>query len=296
MWFKNLQVFRVRGTTEMLEGDLSVHLLEPCGSAQGASMGWVPPMQFDDAYVHEFAGQLLIALGVEEKLLPAAVIRQHALARAQTIERDEDRRVGRREFRDLQERALQELLPRAFVRRRTTYAWIDPVNGWLAVDAASPARADELLEQLLRAAVDLNVAPLRVRQSPAAAMTGWLADGAAPSGFSIDQDAELQSAGHARVRYARHALDGDDIPAHIAAGKVATRLGMTWGDKISFVLDEKLQLKRLGFLDILKESAEGQAENGAERFDLDFTLMTGELAHLLGDLVEALGGEMVGGA
>ena len=66
---------------------------------------------------------------------------------------------------------------------------------------------------------------------------------------------------------------------------------MTWGDKISFVLDDKLQLKRLSFLDILKESTDGQAENEEERFDLDFALMTGELAHLLDDLTAALGGE-----
>ena len=73
---------------------------------------------------------------------------------------------------------------------------------------------------------------------------------------------------------------------------MVTRLGMTWGDKISFVLDDKLQIKRLSFLDILKESSEGQAENEDERFDLDFALMSGELARLLDDLVEALGGEL----
>jgi recombination associated protein RdgC len=66
---------------------------------------------------------------------------------------------------------------------------------------------------------------------------------------------------------------------------------MTWGDRISFVLDDKLQLKRLAFLDILKESTDGQAENEEERFDLDFALMTGELARLLDDLLAALGGE-----
>jgi recombination associated protein RdgC len=66
---------------------------------------------------------------------------------------------------------------------------------------------------------------------------------------------------------------------------------MTWGDKISFVLDDKLQLKRLAFLDILKESSDGQAENEEERFDLDFALMAGELARLFADLLAALGGE-----
>ena len=124
-------------------------------------------------------------------------------------------------------------------------------------------------------------------------MTGWLAGGEAPPGFTIDRELELRSIdeGKATVRYVRHDLEGDEIRAHIAAGKSATRLGMTWNDKISFVLTEQLQIKRLAFLDILKEEAESQAETSEELFDLDFTLMTGELARLLADLVEALGGE-----
>lgn len=124
-------------------------------------------------------------------------------------------------------------------------------------------------------------------------MTGWLSDGEAPAGFTIDQDTELQSAERATVRYAKHSLDGDDIPEHIAAGKVATRLGMTWADKISFVLTDTLRLKRLAFLDILKNESDGQAESRTGQFDIDFTLMTGELAKkMLADLVAALGGEM----
>jgi recombination associated protein RdgC len=92
------------------------------------------------------------------------------------------------------------------------------------------------------------------------------------------------------VRYVRHALEGEEIQQHIAAGKTATKLGLTWNDRISFVLSEQLQLKRLAFLDILKENTE-QADNADEQFDLDFTLMTGEAAKLLADVVAALGGE-----
>ena len=55
----------------------------------------------------------------------------------------------------------------------------------------------------------------------------------------------------------------------------------------------QILIKRLGFLDILKEEGDTQAENEDERFDIDFTLMTGELAHLLDDLIEALGGELI---
>jgi recombination associated protein RdgC len=93
------------------------------------------------------------------------------------------------------------------------------------------------------------------------------------------------------VRYANHSLDGDEIRQHIADGKVVTRLAMTWNDRISFVLNDLLQIKRLAFLDILKEQSESQADDADERFDIDFTLMTGEGAQLLADLLAALGGE-----
>ncbi|GHU39393.1 recombination-associated protein RdgC [Betaproteobacteria bacterium] len=295
MWFKNLQVLRLQNpgklTVEAIEEQLSNRPLQPCDNSLPSSLGWVPPCA-DGALVHSINRQWLIALGVEQKFLPTSVVKQHANDRVRLIEENEGRRVGRRELRDLHESITQELLPRAFVGKRTTYCWIDPVNGWLVIDAASPAKADELLELLHKSVDNLSLSPLKVVQSPSSAMTGWIANGEAPAGFSIDQDLELRSAENAIVRYAKHPLDGEEIPQHIAAGKIVTRLGMTWGDKISFILDDKLQIKRLGFLDILKESSDGQAENEEERFDLDFTLMTGELAHLFDDLLEALGGEI----
>ena len=295
MWFRNLQLFRLQRNwdckPDALEAQLSRHTLQPCGNSETLSLGWVASCA-DGSLVHSVNRQWLLALGVEQKLLPASVIKQHVSERTKSIEQNEGRRVGRREMRELRESIALELLPRAFVRKRTTYCWIDPVNGWLVIDAAAPAKAEEFIELLHKSADGLPVRPLRTMQSPSGAMTGWVADGVAPSGFSIDQDLELRSAENAIVRYAKHPLDGEEIPQHIAAGKVVTRLAMTWGDKISFVLDDKLQIKRLSFLDILKEEADGQAENEEERFDLDFTLMTGELAHMLDGLLTALGGEM----
>jgi recombination associated protein RdgC len=126
-------------------------------------------------------------------------------------------------------------------------------------------------------------------------MTDWLATETAPSGFTIDRELELRSSdtSKATVRYANHALEGQEILAHIANGKRVTRLGMTWNDRISFVLNEHLQLKRIEFLDILKEQSADQADNADELFELDFLLMTGELAKLLTDLTEVLGGEVI---
>jgi recombination associated protein RdgC len=74
----------------------------------------------------------------------------------------------------------------------------------------------------------------------------------------------------------------------------ATRLGLTWNDRISFVLTEKLLIKRVEFLDIDKDSAPQQSQENEQRaaqeqFEIDFMLMAGELNQLLADLGQALG-------
>ena len=297
MWFKNLQLYRLPKDLSIdissFEEQLSKLPLQPCTSIEPRSMGWIPPRE-GGPLVHGVNHQWLIALGFEERLLPASIVKQFAADRAKAILENEGRKVGRKEMRDIREATAIELMPRAFPRRRVTYGWIDPVNGWLVIDAGSAAKAEEFLEHLRRSVDSFPAKLVKTVQSPVSAMTEWVADGDAPGSFTIDQDLELRSAENAAVRYVKHTLEGDEIRQHIATGKIVTKLGLTWGERISFVLNENLQLKRLAFLDILKEQADGQAENEDERFDIDFTLMTGEVAQLLADLLEALGGELPG--
>ena len=296
MWFRNLRLYRLPADWGMnasrLNELLAARPLAPCGSQDMHSQGWVYPRE-EGEFVHGVHGRWLLALGAEDKLLPVTVIRQVAQERAAKIEAEQGRKVGRKELRDLREAVTQELLPRAFTRRRTTWAYVDPAAGWLVVDAGADAKADEFVESLLRAVGDLPLRALHSQISPTAAMTDWLAAGEPPAGFTVDDDLELRAAASERsaIRYVRHALEGREIRQHIADGKLAVRLGLTWNDRIAFVLTDKLQLKRLAFLDILQEQAEQAAETADEQFDVDFALMGGELARLLTDLLTALGGE-----
>ncbi|HEX8986743.1 MAG TPA: recombination-associated protein RdgC [Rhodocyclaceae bacterium] len=297
MWFRNLRIYRLPADWDVdadaLEAMLAAQPLSRCGSLDMVSRGWVYP-RVEGQFVHRVNRQWLLALGVEQKLLPAGVVRQAAAERAAKIEAEQGRKVGRKELRDIRERVTEEFLPRAFAQRRTSWCWIDPVHGWLVLDAGSDARADEIIEVLQHTVSGLALRALQTQVSPTSAMTDWLAGGEPPAGFTIDEDLELRSAAHAQaaIRYVRHALEGGEIRKHITEGKLATKLGLTWNDRISFVLTEKLQIKRLAFLDILKEQAEQNAEDADEQFDVDFALMAGELAGLLADLVVALGGEL----
>lgn len=297
MWFKNIFIYRLPTdctiTAATLQEKLALKPLQPCSGLDKQSRGWVS-CRGDDRLVHVANQQILFALGVEQKLLPATIINRFVKERIAEIEAQQGYKVGRKEKKDIKEAVTEELLPRAFAMQRATFAWIDPVNGRLIIEAASSAKADELLEQMGKTVDDLPVKLLHTELSPVAAMTDWLAGEAAPAGFTIDRELELRATGESKatVRYANHALEGEEILAHIASGKRATRLGLTWNDRISFVLTEQLQIKRLEFLDIIKEESTTLADTDEEMFDLDFTLMTGELARMLTDLTESLGGEV----
>jgi recombination associated protein RdgC len=297
MWFRNLQIFRLTSEwaydTDALAAALSNGLFNGCGAIDRVARGWVPPRGEAGELVFSVQHQQLIALGVEQKLLPASVVRQYAQAKLVDIEAAQGYKPGRKQVREVIDQLEAELLPRAFVKRGLTYVWIDPVNRWLLVDASSSTRGDEVMEHLKLSLGELPVTLIKTQLAPASAMTQWLAAGQAPGNFTIDRDCELQAAAEERaaVRYVRHNLDSDEVRSHIAGGKSATRLALTWNDRVSFVLTEQLQIKRLAFLDLLKEDAERQSENADDLFAADFTLMTGELAQLLAHLVEVLGGE-----
>lgn len=296
MWFRNLLVYRLDSETaldaEKLEAALAQNALQPCGSYEMESRGWVAP-RGADRLLHAVERQWLTVLGINQKLLPASVINQTVKERAEALAADQDQPVGRKQLREIRERALAELMPKALSRRRTTRAWIDPVNHRLVIDSAAEKKAEDLLEQLRKAQPGFTAKRLDTAQSPGAAMTKWLSEGEAPRGFTIDQDLELRGAGESKgiIRYQHLNLEGREIRGHLAAGMTVARLGLTWRDRISFVLTGQFQVKRVVFLDLAREESQGKGQDADEQFDIDFALMAGELAHLVADLTKALGGE-----
>lgn len=296
--FRNLQIYRLPAPWPLelatLADALEKKHFVPCGSQDRDSLGWASPICYE-TLVHSVGGQWLIALCQESRLLPASVVKQVADDRAADIEAEQGYKPGRKQMKALREAVAQELLPRAFTRRSKLFAWIDPVNGWLAVDAPSAGRAEPLIETLRDSLGSLPLALVRTQKSPGAAMADWLAAGEANGAFTIDQDCELHAmtGEKSAVRYMRHTLDSDEVRAHLGAGKLPTRLALTFEDRVSFVLTEKLEIKRLQFLDVVKEeAAQSGNEDARAIFDASFALMTGELRRLLPELIAAMGGEV----
>lgn len=292
--FKNLIVYRIapgwQADLTALEEALARTPFQECGATQEQSSGWVPPRgEAHGPLAESVGGQWILRFMTEAKMLPATVLARKVKEKAAQIEQQTGRKPGKKESKELKDEAKLDLLPMAFTKQGSTWVWMDREAGLLVLDTGAQGRADEITSLLVEQLPGLSLALLDTQTSPQAAMAHWLLSQEAPAGFAVDRECELKAADESKavVRYARHPLDIEEVQAHIQAGKLPTRLAMSWDERVSFVLTEGLQLKKLAFQDSVFE---GQTQDDAG-FDADVAIATGELCKLIPDLIAALGGE-----
>jgi len=295
--FKNIIAFRIdpswSKTTAQIEAGLSLVRFVPCGATQEKSIGWSSPRgDKHGMLVESVAGQWMMRLTMEMKVLPASVVKRRAEERIEQIEETTGRKPGRMERKDIREETLLELLPKAFTRISNTTVWIDPTARLLVIDASSPVKADEVVAVMLRCLDGIVITPLQTESSPASQMTAWLMTHEAPGNFDVDRECELKATddSQAVVRYSKHTLDNDEVRKHLQNSKTPTRLALLWNGRVSFTLNDTCQIKKLKFLDGVVD--EGPKVEEEDRFDADVAVITGELSRLIPELIDALGGEL----
>ena len=300
MWFKNLLIYRLTQDlpfdAQVLETALATKLARACSSQELATYGFVAPFgKGEDApLVHVSQDFLLIAARKEERILPSSVVRDALKEKVEEIEAEQMRKVYKKERDQLKDEIIQAFLPRAFIRRSATFAAIAPKQGLILVNASSPKRAEDLLSTLREVIGSLPVRPLAVKVAPSAVMTEWVKTQKAADNFFVLDECELRDTHEdgGIIRCKRQDLTSDEIQLHLSTGKVVTQLSLAWQDKLSFVLDDKLVVKRLKFEDLLQDQAEqdgGDDDLGQQ--DASFTLMMLTFGEFLPQLFEALGGE-----
>lgn len=297
MWFRNLQLYRLiepfEHQPESLHGLLEQRAFSPCAGLDTHSVGWVAPAGRETSQlVHAGNGRMMVCLRREERILPAAVVREQVEEKAEEIAAAEARPVGRKERQQIRDEVVTDLLPRAFTRSTHLYAYIDPAAGWVMVDSATAKRAEELLSVLRETLGSLRVRPWAVNQAPTAVLTRWLEDAPA-AGFELGDECELKEpvdkGGVMRGR--RIDLASAEVRSHLDAGMQAAKLAVAWQDRIGCILCDDLGIRRLRFLDlVMQEAADVDAGDALARFDADFALMGMELARFIPAVVQAYGG------
>lgn len=287
--FKNMQIYRLPAGYDA--SGIAQPVFQPCTGLVAKSIGFVPPRPDYEELVASVDGQLFFRMCTEKRVIPGELVTRMTREKCALLAEMQGFAPGKKATREVKEQVIDELTPTAPTQRVYTDCWLDPAYGFLVIDTATPARADDVIKLLLKHIDRFPLESLRVQRSPSAAMTGWLESDEMPHGFTCDQAATLEARGesHAVVQYKKHTLDPVEVSRHIQLGKLCTRLAMTYSDRISFTLDESLTVRAIKPLDILTQDR----DTSGGRYDGDRLLMAGEYRSLIVALIYALGGEAV---
>lgn len=277
---------------EIIEEKLKKAQLQPCMGLDWDSIGFSNPVPFSTEMVYPAQNTWRISLKKEEKVLPAAVINEILDEKITEIREVEGRNVGRKEKNELKQIITDDLLPRALTKSSKTEAIIDTQYGFLLINQANSNRAEMLLTKLRDALGGFEAKLPRTQQSPSSLMTEWLLRGRAEGHFDLDSDCELVGLGDAApvVKISRHDLTVEEINNLLRSGKIVTQLGLSWRDRVRFVLTQDFTLKRIQFLDVIQEEAAAQADDIESLTFASQILMAETLSELITELIDHLGG------
>ena len=292
MWFKQVTPFSLPELPEKryLDESLGNSWFNKPNGLDWFSEGFTHPNAFTDLAVFEAQKTMLISLMREEKVLPSAAVNHKLDEQVVKIQTAEGRNVGRREKQELREAIIDDLLPKALIKSSRTYGLF--AGEWLFVDTANRRKAKNLLTKLREALGGLPAQQPVPRQSPASLMTNWLLQGEAQGRFVLDSDVTLVGVGDVapKVKISRKDLTAEDVVQHAKNGMKVTELGLVWNDRVAFILTQDLTLKRIQWLDVVQEEAEGSCDDAESMAYATQLLMAAALSVIRGELVDLLGG------
>ncbi len=294
--FKNLRPYRIDRaaalTSESLGDQLEAARLAPCGRLEAASAGWVSPYGPERGeLVHSVGTCHLVRYGLEEKVLPAAVVRAALSERIAAARERTGRPPGRRDKLRFKDEVLMDLLPRAFVKPRAVDAYLDLDAGWVVVDCATTRQADDVATSLRMHVDGLELSAPDINNRICTHLTAWLRTGRCVGELELGDECDLRSErdAAATIRCRRQDLSSPDIRRHLAAGMQVFRLGLRWGERFSFTLSEEFAVTRLRAGAYLAAQLEDLgADSDLERLDAEFALASLEYRALLEELARGL--------
>lgn len=283
MWFKNLKLYTLTETLsldeEKLQEQLSEFSFRPCGSQDLATMGWASPINSGDYLLHSANKCIWLCLKKQERLLPSSVINAELASKVEKIEAETGAPVGKKAQQDMKQEIMHRLLPQAFTKDSFTHGFISVEDNLVIVDAGSDGKAEAFLAMLRKAIGSLPALPM-ARRSLEADLTLWIKDEKYPKEVELLEEAEFRMPGDEGgiIRCKDQNLHTDEIKIHLDAGKLVQKVAIEWDETLSAIIQEDLTIKRLKFMDVIKEQNDDiPKDQQMAKLDADFALMSGEV-------------------
>jgi len=294
MFFKNIQIYKFNGefnfNAEHLNNELANAKFYPCSSIMQYSMGWVSPItgSSDDSLVHAANGFILLALKVEEKIIPAVAVRDQLNKKVKEIESNQMSRITRKEKLGLKDDIIASMTPRAFTKSHVVTAYIDPRKELLIINTPTKNKA-EIFVSFLRKT--LGSLPISIPNTGniATIMTNWVKLNAAPQGFRIENNCLLTGTLEAsrKIKCDNNETLSDNVKNFIKDGMQVSRLKLNFNGLLTFNLKDDFSMVSLKFSDLAKDKVSNRdITTEAEHIDASFFIMTETLSEFIAKLFE----------
>lgn len=294
MFFKNLTFFifpasfsglfpsPVETAFDELDQRLGECRLRPIGELELHTRGFVSPVgRNSEQMTHRVGSCTWITVGGEDKILPGSVVNDLLQKKVQEIENKDGRKLGGRARKRLKEDLVHELLPRAFSKPGRCDAYFDFARHFIVVDTSSRGRAEQVISEIRKATGSFPALPMSAQTGVRSVLTGWIAGGELPNGFTLGESCELRGLEDMQVTVRNIELGGNEISAHLEAGLQCTRLALVFEDRLAFEIDESLAIRKLNFLDGCIDELESSTHDDVmAEMDARFALMSGEIGRL----------------
>jgi recombination associated protein RdgC len=292
MWFKQVQIYQLSKTKIYSAEEVNTMLedlaFSPCLPSMPDSAGWVPPVEDPDApLVRTINNNVALCLQVEEKILPATVIRKEVGDAIKEIEASEGRKMRQKEKLDLKDQIMTTMLPRAFSKLTKVHGYIDNNNHWLILGTTNGKLTDKFLSMFKKSVTDDVFAPQLT--NPTSIMTLWVKTQNYPSVFAVENACVLQDPNQEGriVRCQQQNLFVDSIQSLIKDGCEVNQLRLSWQDRVDFVLAKDFTLRSIAMHDeLIEQVKELEPETAQQQFDANFMIMCGTFSGLLNDLLD----------
>lgn len=293
MWFKQVQLFKLSQSTEVVENFekyLKKMAFQPCPLSFPFTMGWVNPIGDDhENFAHELNGKIMFCLQLEEKILPSVVIRQELIKKIKEIELTENRKVWSKEKDTIKDEITASLLTKAFSKLTKVYAYLDPKNRWLVLGTAQDKKVNHFISYFNKTTHD-KLESFNFKNISSITTT-WLKQQNHPSCFTIEKNCVLQDPNEQSrvIRCQQQNLFATGIQSLIKDGCKIKQLALSWQDRVKFVLTDDFSLTSIRFQDeIISQAKDLEAESVEQQFNADFLIMAETFSAMFKDLLSVL--------
>ncbi|MEC7420498.1 MAG: recombination-associated protein RdgC [Pseudomonadota bacterium] len=293
--FRNLRVYRIQSewpeSEEALSDLLAAAEFKPCGAFAERSGGFETPVDNSgDLMCRRLAGNDLIQLRVQSRVLPAAAVKEALAERVEEFKQRMHSEPNRAEKRELKEEIYSQLLPQALTRSDRVQAFYLRDKKLLVVGTASQSVAEYLLDNLGRALISLRYLPLVFKQPALDLLTQVFLQTRVDS-FSLGRECRMRdpSDSAATVNWLDIDLADPSVRRHVTEGLAVDRLGLNFDQVFRFVLDSDLVVRKLRLAD--QESTPDESmDDPLAKHDADFVMLSACVNQLMEGLEKSLGG------